>query len=64
MYANGVEYEHFTDVKNLNFTLEENYAQSLRNRKSDAAITDPVMGYKKERVPYSVPDFENIGIIK
>ena len=64
MFANGVEYEHFVDVKKLDFKLADDYADSLRNRKSDAAITDPVMDYKNERVPYSVPDFENIGIIK
>ena len=62
-YINGNSYDIFEDVKAKNFKITEKYAAFLKNKKSDAYITDPVAGIKNERVPYEIPDFENIGRI-
>lgn len=63
-FMNGNGYNMFENVGNLDFRLTGNAAENLRNKKSDAEINDPVMGIENTRVPYSVPDFENIGTVK
>ncbi len=63
-YINGVRYHMFENAKKKNFKIIDSEAQKIRTRKSDAYINDPVMGYKNEKVPHTVPDFENMGLIK
>ena len=63
-YGKDVRGEGFVSVKDKNFKLTDKETSARRTHKSEVYVTDPVLGYKNELVPFIIPDFENMGMIE
>ncbi len=66
IFTGGIEFDYnkFANHRALDFRFSDIGLKEFSQKKSQARITDVIEGIKDEYVPFIIPDFENIGIIK